>query len=230
MARVPTSAAAAPRCAMRGSPPMPRCSAPTAAWTRPWGRVITCSRSPTCGWERRRAAGWSSKRRAASACKPARRGWCSCGISLAGATDAYLTEMQERYADRFWIVAGPDSITPYLLPFAPTVTPSTATGCVCGERAPFPTEVQRDELKNDMLDLEITLLPENLYRNADTVLRASVQAARLQPRHERRRSGRIAGRRLVRGRGDVQGRRSRHAATRVRFLPRAQRGSAPTKP
>jgi len=103
---------------------------------------------------------------------------------LAGATDAYLQEMQERHGDGLWAVAGPDSITPYLLPFGAYSYGFDGERLRLRGTSPFPTEIQRSELEQEMLDFESELLPENLYRSAETVLRAKVQAARLQPRRE----------------------------------------------
>ena len=102
---------------------------------------------------------------------------------LAGATDAYLAEVQERFQDAFWTQVGPDSITPYVLPFGSYGYPFHGDKLRLRGAGAFPTEVSRERLKRDMLNIEIGLLPESLYRSSDAVLRAKVRATELRPRY-----------------------------------------------
>ena len=103
---------------------------------------------------------------------------------LAGATDSYLAEVQERFENAFWAAVGPDSITPYLLPFGSYAYAFQGDKLRLRGASTFPTEVSRARLKRDMLDVEIGLLPESLYRRSDAILRARVRAAEVQPRYQ----------------------------------------------
>lgn len=103
---------------------------------------------------------------------------------LAGATDAYLAEVQERFQDAFWAEVGPDSISRYLLPFAAYGYAFQGDKLRLRGSGTFATEVSRSRLKRDMLNIEIGLLPESLYRTSEAVLRAHVRAVKLQPRYE----------------------------------------------
>lgn len=103
---------------------------------------------------------------------------------LAAATDAYLAETQERYGADFWANVGPDSITPYLLPFGAYSFAFDGDRLRLRGAGTFPIEIDRSALKKDLIDFEIEFLPERLYRSADAVCRATVRKMDLRPRRE----------------------------------------------
>ncbi|MFQ5601115.1 MAG: hypothetical protein ACE5G2_11255 [Candidatus Krumholzibacteriia bacterium] len=93
---------------------------------------------------------------------------------LIGATDSYLETSSRRYGERAWQRIGPDSLASYLLPFSKYAFPLHKGKLVLRGTSVFKDELKRKELHDELLDFELTLLPEELYRGVDVVVRARV--------------------------------------------------------
>ena len=94
---------------------------------------------------------------------------------LNGAPDSYLDESGVRFGEQVWTNIGPDSLAAYLLPFPSYAYPLDKDKLVLQGASAFPTEIELSDLHRQLLDFEYTLLPRNLVKDADTVLRARVQ-------------------------------------------------------
>lgn len=96
---------------------------------------------------------------------------------LNGATDSYLETARKRYGEESALKIGPDSITNYLLPFAAYAFPfQKGKMLLRGKAAARPEEIKRSDLHRELLELEHSLLPAELYRRADSVVYARVSA------------------------------------------------------
>jgi hypothetical protein len=95
---------------------------------------------------------------------------------LNGATDSYLETARKRYGEESALTIGPDSITNYLLPFAAYAFPFHKGKMLLRGKTSLQEEIKRSDLHRELLDLEHSLLPAELYRRADAVVYARVSA------------------------------------------------------
>jgi hypothetical protein len=95
---------------------------------------------------------------------------------LNGATDSYLETARKRYGEETGQRIGPDSITNYLLPFATYAFPFHKGKMVLRGTTSLQEEIKRGDLHRQLLELEHSLLPPELYRRADSVVYARVSA------------------------------------------------------
>lgn len=103
---------------------------------------------------------------------------------LAGAPDAYLEEAKSRYGAQVWHTIGPDSITPYVLPFAAYAYKLDGNKLVLRGQRAIPTSLSLSDIETDILDWESQHTPQALYERAAVVLRARVEAMEIVPRME----------------------------------------------
>lgn len=93
---------------------------------------------------------------------------------LNGVTDGYLENARERYGEAAWSRIGPDSIASYLLPFSRYAFAFHKGKLTLRGSSAFPKKIKRGDLKDDLQDLEYSLLPPQLFERTDLVAHAKV--------------------------------------------------------
>jgi len=93
---------------------------------------------------------------------------------LNGATHAYLQKAQRNHGEDLWATIGPDSITTYLLPFSRFAFLFVKGKIDLRGTGIFNEPVKKKNLRRDLIDFELGLLPSAQFQISDAVVEAIV--------------------------------------------------------
>lgn len=93
---------------------------------------------------------------------------------LNGATHAFLQKAQRIYGEDLWASIGPDSVTPYLLPFSRFAFQFEKGKIDLRGTGIFNKPVKKKHLRRDLIQYELQLIPEAQFQISDVVVEAIV--------------------------------------------------------